>query len=167
MRPRANSDGKEDQQIKLQIRDAVLGSLRTDLQKLSDANAARDYLRTNLPKIQETAKAVLQKAGIDSSVAVTLGKEAFSARVYDTFTLPSGVYESLRIVIGEGQGKNWWCVTFPSLCMPEGEETFADAAAAAGFSGTLCETLGEKETHEIRFFLLDKLGQLENILFAG
>jgi len=163
----ANSDTEEDQSIKLQVRDVVLSSIQEDLQKLSDVDAAKEYLQINLPKIQETANAVLERAGVDSASIVTLGREAFGTRVYDTFTLPAGVYESLRIVIGEGQGHNWWCVAFPSLCVPETEDAFEDAAVSAGFSDSLSETLGEKEEHEIHFFFLDKLGQLENIFFTG
>lgn len=163
----ANSDTEEDQNIKLQVRDAVLSSIQADLQKLSDADAAREYLQSNLPRIQKTANAVLQRVGADADAVATLGKEAFQTRCYDTFTLPAGVYESLRIVIGEGAGHNWWCVAFPTLCIPKTEDAFEDTAVAAGFSDTLSETLGEKEDHEIRFFFLDKLGQLENILFAG
>ena len=86
-------------------------------------------------------------------------------RQYDTFALPSGVYESLRISIGEAQGKNWWCVVFPSLCMPAVGENFSDAAAGAGFDDGLTNTLQQKKGYEIRFFLLDWLGWLENLLF--
>ena len=163
----ANSDSEEDQRIKLQVRDAVLGSIQEDLQKISNVEEAKEYLRENLPRIQKTANAVLERAGVDSVRAVTLGKESFDTRFYDTFALPAGVYESLRIVIGAGEGHNWWCVTFPTLCLPESAEAFEDTAVAAGFSDSLSETLGDKDAYEVRFFILDKLGQLENILFAG
>lgn len=163
----ANSDSDEDQRIKLQVRDAVLESIQTDIQKLSDTEEAEVYLQNNLPKLKAAADQVLKLAGVDSRAVVTFCKEAFDARSYDTFDLPAGVYRSLRIVIGEGQGHNWWCVAFPSLCAPDTGEEFADTAAGAGFSGTLTGTLADKKNHEVRFFLLDKLGQLENIFCAG
>ena len=112
----ANSDSDEDQAVKLRVRDAVLGSIRSDLKMVGDINQAKAYLRENLPRIQAAANRTLEAAGVDAQAVVTLEKEAFDIRRYDTFSLPAGVYESLRIVIGEGAGKNWWCVAFPPLC---------------------------------------------------
>ena len=95
---------------------------------------------------------------------MTLQKEVFDTRVYDTFTLPAGVYEALRITIGSGEGKNWWCVVFPTLCVPATSEGFEDVAAGAGFPESLTKSLeGE---YEIRFYLLDLLGKLEGYLFT-
>ena len=163
----ANSDSETDQKIKLQVRDAVLESLQLGLSQITDVAAAKDYLKANLPKIQKTAEDTLSRAGVDSRAVVSLCLEAFDARQYDTFALPAGVYESLRIVIGEGKGHNWWCVTFPALCVPDSEEAFVSAAVGAGFSEALGKTLTGEEPYEVRFYLLDKLGQLENIFFAG
>ena len=163
----ANSDSPQDQAVKLQVRDAVLESIRADLQNVADVEAAKAYLRENLPKIRQIADETLAAAGFSQETAVSLCREAFDTRVYDTFTLPSGVYESLRIVIGEGQGHNWWCVAFPDLCLPAASEEFADAAAGAGFSDSLTDTLADSEEYEIRFFLLDALGRLENILHTS
>lgn len=163
----ASSDSEKDQAVKLQVRDAVLESIRNDLDALKDVDAAREYLKEQLPKIQAIANSTLKAAGFSEEAVVSLCREAFDTRVYDTFTLPAGLYETLRIVIGEGEGHNWWCVTFPSLCMAATTEDFQDAAVGAGFSGVLTDTLAEKEKHEVRFFLLDQLGRLENILFTG
>ena len=161
----AESDSEEHQAVKLQVRDAVLDSLQADLRNLADLEQAKAYLRENLPRIRSVANAVLREAGFDTEAAVTLCPEAFDTRVYDTFTLPAGVYESLRITIGEGEGKNWWCVSFPSLCMPATASGFADAAVGAGFSDSLVQTLSGNDAYEIRFFFLDQLGKLEKILF--
>ena len=161
----AASDSEEHQAVKLQVRDAVLDSLQADLRNLADLEQAKAYLRENLPRIRSVANAVLREAGFDTEAAVTLCPEAFDTRVYDTFTLPAGVYESLRITIGEGEGKNWWCVVFPSLCLPAAGEDFQAAAAGAGFSEALTDTLTGEEGCELRFFLLDLLGKTENLLF--
>jgi len=163
----ANSDSAEDQNIKLQVRDAVITSLQNDLAELSDVEAAKAYLQENLPKIRDTANRTLEQAGVDCSAVVSLCREAFDTRYYDTFSLPAGVYESLRIVIGKGQGRNWWCVTFPTLCVPVTKEGFEDTAVGAGFSDTLSHTLTGDDKYEVRFYLLDQLGRLENIFFGG
>ena len=163
----ANSDSEEDQSIKLMVRDAVINSLYRDLETIADIKEAKAYLQENLPKIQTIANETLDAAGFEGEAVVTLCKEAFDTRYYDTFTLPAGVYESLRIIIGEGNGKNWWCVAFPSLCIPATTDGFTDAAVEAGFSETLSNTLTGEEGYEVRFFLLDALGRLENILFQG
>ena len=163
----ANSDAEQDQNVKLQIRDAVLDSIREDLRQANDMKAARQYLRENLSKIKEIADETLHLAGFSESVEVSLCQEEFDTRIYDTFTLPAGVYESLRIVIGQGQGKNWWCVTFPDLCLSGTTDGFSAAAACAGFSAHLIQTLSNAEEYEVRFFLLDALGHLENILHTS
>ena len=163
----ANSDSEEDQSVKLQVRDAVLNSLQSDLNKIADVNEARAYLQAKLPQIQAVANSVLEATGCDCEAVVTLCKEAFDTRYYDTFTLPAGIYEALRITIGEGEGHNWWCVAFPSLCLSATSEEFASRAAGAGFPDSLTGALDGEEKYEMRFFLLDALGELEKILFAG
>ena len=160
----AASDSPEDQTVKLQVKDAVVNSLKEDLGKLHDADDAMAYLQENLPKIERLAKSVLQEAGFEDTVRVSLQLEEFPTRYYDTFALPAGIYQALRITIGEGEGQNWWCVAFPGLCLPATVEGFADVASCAGFSDSLTATLEETEDYEIRFWLLDALGRLENFL---
>ena len=161
----ANSDSEEDQAIKLQVRDAVTESLRGAMEQVADVKEAKAYLQENLSKIQTVANEALKKAGCDYQAVVTLCKETFDTRYYDTFTLPAGVYEALRITIGEGEGKNWWCVVFPSLCIPATSEGFEDVAAGAGFPEALNGALTGEEEYEVRFFLLDALGKLENVFW--
>lgn len=163
----ANSDGKRDQEVKLLVRDAVVQSLQEDLANIADVEQAKAYLRENLPKIEDLANTVLKTAGIEEKAVVSLCKEAFSAREYDTFTLPSGVYEALRIVIGKGEGHNWWCVTFPSLCIPATSQGFQETAAQAGLPDDLTKTLRKDRNYELRFFALDIIGKLENMFFTN
>lgn len=156
----AASDSEEDQAIKLRVRDAVLESLREALGDVTDVEEARACIAANLPKIEAVANEVLAAAGCGDVATVKLQVEEFTARVYDTFSLPAGLYDALRITIGEGEGRNWWCVVFPSLCVPATAEGFADVAAGAGFSDDLTDSLtGE---YQVRFLLLDLLGQIEN-----
>ena len=161
----ANSDSAQDQSVKLWVRDALVASLSEGMADIADVQAAKEYLRENLSKIEAIANHTLEAAGVDSRAAVTLCKETFDIRKYDTFTLPAGVYESLRVVIGEGQGQNWWCVAFPSLCMGATSEEFEEAAQTAGMDDTLSETL--TGGFQLRFYLLDALGRAENICFSG
>lgn len=161
----AHSDDAEDQELKLKIRDVILESMNVELQKIADIDEAKRYLQENLPKLQRLVDQTLSESGFDAGSRISLCKEQFDIRHYDTFSLPSGVYDSLRIVIGDGIGKNWWCVSFPTLCIPATTSGFADAAVSAGFSDTLVQTLIRQDDYEIRFFFLNQLGKLENILF--
>ena len=153
----AASDSEEDQAVKLRVRDAVLGSLRQGLSDLADVEQAKEYVEEMLPKIEQAANLILAEAGFDDTVQVSLTEWEFPERNYETFSLPAGVYNALRVVIGEGEGQNWWCVVFPELCMGATTEEFREMSH---FSDGLDDTLtGE---YEIRFWLLDKLGQIEN-----
>ena len=162
----ANSDSEQDQAVKLRVRDAVLESIQEDLKQVGNIDQARDYLQENLPKIQSVAEQTLQSLGVDAGAVVSLTKEAFDTREYDTFRLPAGIYEALRITIGEGEGKNWWCVTFPTLCLSATEDGFRETSVGAGFSQALTDSLSS-EDWEIRFFLLDAMGRLETRLFSS
>ncbi len=161
----AASDSQEDQAAKLLVRDAVLNELNGAMENCPDADTAKAYLTQRLPILQEAASAALDEAGINEPVAVSLTREKFSARQYDTFSLPAGVYDSLRITIGDGEGKNWWCVVFPSLCISATTEGFSDTAAGAGFPDSLSAALQHNGGYEVRFFFLDCLGWLENLFY--
>ena len=177
----ANSDRVEDQELKLLVRDAIITSLRQALADVRDTEQAKEYLQENLPKLQELANKTLDAAGSAQQAVVTLCREGFPTRQYNTFSLPAGIYEvlrvtigdivmpsgnysALRITIGDAKGKNWWCVVFPSLCVPQTSQGFSDTAAGAGFPDALSGALTGEEPYQIRFYLLDKLGELEKFL---
>ncbi len=154
------SDSQADQQVKLQVRDAVLASLQAGLQDMTDPALALEYVRQMLPQVEAAANRTLAAAGFSQRATVTLEEEAFPTRAYDTFSLPAGIYQALRVVIGAGEGKNWWCVVFPQLCM--GEE-FVETANLAGLDEELTDTLAGE--YELRFWLLEKLGEVQASLF--
>ena len=161
----ANSDSEADQTVKLQIRDAVNDYLQPILEEIPTAQEAKAWLETHLQELKAVADRVLTENGFSETTDVTLQKEAFTTREYDTFTMPAGVYDTLRITVGEGEGKNWWCVVFPRLCLPAVSEGFEDTAAGAGFSDALTGALeGE---YQVRFFVLDCLGWLKNFFFGS
>ena len=155
----ADSDEPEDQAVKLKVRDAVLESIREGMESAASAEEAKQYLTDNLPKIQKAANDTLKALGCEDCALVSLCKEAFDKRVYDTFSLPSGIYEALRITIGDGEGHNWWCVAFPTLCVPAVSEGMEAVAADAGLSQSLRGAMTGR--YELRFYLLDLLGRLQ------
>ena len=163
----ADSNSAEDQAIKLQVRDAITAKLETVMEDFPDLETAKAYLQAHLPELEKIANDTLAAAGNSCQAVVTLAKEAFPTREYDTFTLPAGIYESLRVTIGSGEGKNWWCVVFPSLCVGATVEEFSETALCAGMPEGLAGALAGEEEYEVRFFLLDALGKFENFLHKG
>ena len=156
----ANSDSQEDQNLKLQVRDAIVEQLNGVMEELDSAQEAKEFLAEHLGELEDTANRVLQQAGSHLKAQVSLALEEFPTRVYDTFQLPAGLYEALRVTIGEGAGHNWWCVVFPTLCVPASSEGFQETAEASGLSSQLAGTLTREEgEYEIRFQFLDWLGQ--------
>jgi len=156
------SDAPEDQEVKLRVRDSVLATLEQGMADVQDVDQAVEYVQTMIPKLTQTANRVLEEYGFTDTVSISIGEEEFPARDYETFRLPSGIYKALRIVIGEGEGQNWWCVVFPELCMGATSEQFVQTASMEGFDEELCQTLSGD--YEIRFWLLDQLGRLGNFL---
>ncbi|SHK09670.1 stage II sporulation protein R [Caminicella sporogenes DSM 14501] len=111
----ANSDSPIDQALKLKVRDRVLKEMDSRL-NTRDINKAKEIIRENIKEIEEIALDEIKKNGFDYSVRAALEKSNFPTKIYGSIALPAGTYEALRIVIGKGEGKNWWCVLFPPLC---------------------------------------------------
>ena len=162
----ANSDTKADQDLKLLVRDDVLQACTffSDCQSVTEAQQAAE---NNLQRITEIARQRIRQEGYNYQVTARVVREYFNTRVYENVTLPAGYYNALKIEIGAGAGHNWWCVAFPSLCLSATSEEFADKAAGAGFPDSLTGALDGEEKYEVRFFLLDALGELEKFLYAG
>mgnify|MGYP002421677871 FL=1 len=126
----ANSDTAEDQRVKLLVRDAVLRAAADALEEKTDPEAA---LQNGLPAIEQAANETLSRLGSGDMAKVSLRRELFPTRDYETFRLPAGVYRTLRVTIGTGEGHNWWCVVFPALCLPANVEDLEAVCAAAGW----------------------------------
>lgn len=161
----AASDTEEHQAAKLKVRDAVVAYVDEALSHVMTLEEAKQWIHENLPGIEAVANDVLQRLGLKDRAAASFRTEDFPTRHYDTFSLPAGVYSSLRITIGEGAGQNWWCVIFPSLCMPAAGEDTESVTAGAGFSDTLTNTVCRKSGYKLRFYVLEVLGKLENFFF--
>lgn len=112
----AASDSERDQAVKLLVRDRVLETVSPLLTDVHDRDTAAAIVTANIPALQESAQETLEAMGCTEQVVVTLTEENYPTRAYEGCTLPAGRYLSLRVIIGEGAGKNWWCVLFPSVC---------------------------------------------------
>ena len=146
----ANSDEPADQQLKLQVRDAVLAVAAEETHMTEDL----------LQRMQIAAQQTVVQAGYDYDVAVSRERYFFDTRRYDTFALPAGEYDSVRVIIGEGAGKNWWCVVAPPLCAGVCEAEMEEIAASAGLSEKEISFICEENGYILRFQLVDLWGKL-------
>ena len=124
----ANSDTEADQALKLRVRDRVLAEVRPLLAGVTGAAEAEAVLTGQLPALTAAAGDEIVRQGYGYPVSVTLEDVWFPTRYYDAAALPAGTYRALRVVIGSGEGHNWWCVVFPSLCLPAVSERSLQAA---------------------------------------
>lgn len=113
----ANSDSAEDQQLKLKVRDEILKKGETVFASSNSLEETIELCKNNIALFQQTAEQCLKNNGSDYEVKVYVDKEYFNTREYDEITLPSGIYNTLKIEIGQGKGHNWWCVMFPAICL--------------------------------------------------
>ncbi len=127
----ANSDSTADQTVKLKVRDAVVAA--TAGWDPEDPVLARATAAEHLPRIQAVAEQAVAEAGYDYPVAVELTRMYFTTRQYGDVTLPAGMYDAVRVTLGEGKGQNWWCVVYPPLCVgaaTEGTAVLNDSGQA-------------------------------------
>ena len=149
----ANSDSEADQALKLKIRDRILeatGELFSEVSGKTEALSAAEYSSEDIKLIVQK---VIEEEGFDYPVQVELTEMWFETRSYDGFTLPAGDYDTVRIIIGDGEGKNWWCVMYPALCVPGAEEKIMEYGENADFitgSGV-----------EIRFAIIEWIEKLK------
>ena len=154
----AVSDDAREQAVKLEVRDAVLAYLEPRLDGAENSAAARGIISDSLQGIAEAAAECAGGRG----VTVTLARECFPLRRYDSFTLPAGEYDSLRVTLGEGEGRNWWCVVFPPLCTSAvSAEELSEAMSRDGYA-----VITESEGYELRFRTLELWGELTEFLSA-
>lgn len=118
----ANSDSEEDQQVKLLVRDALLNSGKELFSGAVNVRNAEECLENQKQELVEAANKVLAENGFDYKTQIYLAEEYFTTRQYENFTLPAGEYLALKVILGKGEGHNWWCVMFPPLCLPAAAE---------------------------------------------
>lgn len=118
----ANSDCSADQQLKLMVRDAVLERGAQLFDGTVTADEARRKIEPHKAELEAAAREVIERAGYDYPVSVNVVNEYFATRCYGSLTMPAGRYTAVKVVIGEGEGHNWWCVMFPPLCLPAAQD---------------------------------------------
>ena len=112
----ANSDSREDQELKLKVRDEVIKYLEPLLKNSKSIEESRKIIKQNNKKVINIAEKVVKDNGYSYNVQTELSRENFPEKVYGKIVLPQGEYEAYRILIGDASGQNWWCVMFPPLC---------------------------------------------------
>lgn len=128
----ANSDKKEDQDIKRMVRDEVNEEITKWVSHLQSKEEAKKVIQAGLPELQEIAETVVAEQNVNQSVKVEFGKVDFPTKLYGQFLYPAGKYEAILITLGNGVGANWWCVLFPPLCFLD----FSNGVAVSdGFDG--------------------------------
>lgn len=151
----ANSDAEDDQTLKLKVRDAVLKRAAGYLEAAHDVDAAEQILGAHLTELAEAGQVVVQSEGYDYPVTASLGVSHFPTKYYDGFALPAGDYQALKVTIGAGEGHNWWCVVFPTLCVSAASE-WQDTAVAGGLTEDEVGLMAEKnEGYVLRFKCLE------------
>ena len=147
----ANSDSEEDQALKLQVRDAVLSRAEYLLEAASDRKEAEGILRGQLLEFESVARETIREAGYDYPVSVELMDTEFPTKRYTGFVLPAGEYLALRVLIGEAEGQNWWCVVYPPLCAAVSTDVPV-TALAIGFSEEEISLITEENPrYELKF----------------
>lgn len=155
----ANSDAAEDQELKIRLRDFILTEYGSRLKSGGSIDEAKSTVSALLCEIEGAAEEKISRWGYDYSVKATLSDEWYDTREYEDFTLPAGYYSSLRVIIGEGEGKNWWCVMYPPLCMEMATE---DAPADDGVIDYTNEELIliKSGKYNVKFKILEELSTL-------
>ena len=118
----ANSDSELDQSTKLAVRDAILNQINEDMKNIQTKEQAEEYILENLEILEKVAEDTIQSRGLTYGAQAMVGRYEFPEKTYGDKVYPAGEYDALRIVLGEGKGKNWWCVLFPPLCLMEIED---------------------------------------------
>lgn len=152
----ANSDSEEDQALKLEVRERILEESAGLLDGVQTLEEAESRVKEAIPALTEAAQDEVKKQGYAYSVTMELAQVPFNTRVYGDVTLPAGTYQALQVKIGEAEGHNWWCVLFPSLCLPAAEDP-------AELEDVLTDgelEIVRGEGYEVRFKVLEWLEEL-------
>ena len=157
----ANSDSDEDQALKLKVRDAILAYTSPKVIDSTSKDEAISILQGELEAIEIIAANVISEQGYDYPVEVTLTLEDYPTRNYESMSFPSGEYVSLRVLIGEAEGQNWWCVLFPPLCLSAASEKAENEEAfiAVGLNSDQYKIITESEDtkYYLRFKILEAI----------
>lgn len=148
----AVSDDSNEQRIKLNVRDSVLSYISPKLEDAESPDEAKRIISSELDGIKSAA----ETAAEGRPVKVTLTQEYYPTRDYGSFSLPAGRYESLRVILGEGEGHNWWCVVFPPLCLTAAESD----SAVESLDGETRGIVTEGDGYRCKFRIVELWGEV-------
>ena len=148
----ANSDSEHDQNIKLLVRDSLLQAGADCFSGAVSVQQAAEAVLQPKQELTAVADAVLAEHGVNYRAQIRVQTEYFETRTYEDVTLPAGHYLAVCVILGEGQGKNWWCVMFPPLCLPVATQ---NATEYAVFSETDNTVIAAEDGYEIRFKIVE------------
>ncbi len=149
----ANSDSVADQELKLKIRDAILENSADLFCNAEGIGEAVSVAEGSLDRFEEIAERVIAENGFSYSAKAKIGESYFETREYEDFTLPAGEYNSVIITLGKGEGRNWWCVIFPEVCLPA-------AAESASLSDTVCKESAQIAEDSKRYIMKFKVVEI-------
>lgn len=157
----ADSDSEEDQSIKLKVRDEILNFTSGLYSHVSSKEEAIEITENHIDEVIKVAEDVLKENGSDKEVKAQICEMDFNTRHYDNITMPSGNYTALRITIGSGKGKNWWCVMYPSLCLYTSLDT---KNLEDELSDKQYRVITETDKYEFKFKILEYFDYFCNLL---
>ena len=147
----ANSDSEEDQRLKLLVRDALLDYTADLFRTCRSKQESMQAAKAHIEELQSYAEKIVRQSGYAYPVQVSVVNMPFTTRVYEDITLPAGRYDALRVVIGSGQGHNWWCVLYPALCLPSVQKEALSEAVSTGEEAIMTE----QEPYAVKFLLVE------------
>lgn len=147
----ANSDSKEDQQLKYELRDHMLITFGEVFAGCEDRNQAINMAKENRSRMEQTANSFIRSKGYNYNVTCEISDTYFTTRKYENYTLPAGNYTAVRFLIGKAEGQNWWCVMFPPLCLPASGEFFTEQES---------KEIEQSKNIEVRFALFEAICNL-------
>jgi len=159
----ANSDCDEDQALKLKVRDAVISVVTPAVEDCKTQSEAIDAITDVIPAIESAARSTVAENGFSYDVLVELGREYYPTKNYESCAFPEGEYVSLRVLIGDGEGQNWWCCLFPPLCLssatPDDEKSNEEAFISVGLTSDQYKLVTESDTpkYKVRFKILEAI----------
>ena len=156
----ANSDSPVDQWLKIRVRDAIIQN--TDI---LEGGYSKDRINADLlEEIENIARFTVKSSGFDYDVTAYFTNMYFDTRVYDGFAIPAGYYDAVRVEIGEGKGKNWWCVLFPPLCAPLAGKTIEEISLEAGLTkNDIGIIMKDGDVYALRFKAAEMLGNFRHL----
>lgn len=157
----ANSDDEKDQALKLEVRDAILDYVSQNFHGIDNIEEAKTEIIERGAEIIELANKTIAENGFSYSAKIVFGEENYPTRDYISFSLPKGKYISLRVMLGDAAGQNWWCVLFPPVCTNSAADT-EKVLSDAGISKQNIKTITKSgKIYEIRFKFMELLSELK------